>query len=1039
MIDAFESTSRTYPNRAFLTFVDASGAEASYTYRQTRLLAAAIARRLRGKGVRAGDYVSVDLPNCAEYVLLALAAAYGSFTLVCLNNRLTETEKITRLLELEREGMRVAYRIDAPRAQRLLTQAKSTLKGEVKRGTRIIMGAERDAVNDVIHFAEREAHLFNANRRALVMFTSGTTGKAKAVALTWRQLIDSAKASNRVLSVRGEGMWQAALPLYHIGGFQMLVRSVENWTPLRLYERFDARLILEDARKHGATHISVVDKMLRDLLAAEETALRAEPAEPSVAGRGTERGANAGPRENPAGALAAYRCILLGGGPLNASTVARSLEAGVRVYASYGMTETASQVASTLVTPAFTGGLKLLPGYSARIVDPDEQGFGRLAVRGPGVFSGYLNAHAAFTVDGYFLTGDTAALYDGAVYVRERTSDMFVSGGENVYPAEIAAALVQVPGVADAHVFGAPDETWGRRPVAIVERAAEGCAAVAALADVRAGAAAAANVRAAGAVGVANASSASIASDAANAMDTSPSTPPLTPASLREALSPKLSKLYMPKHFCLADELPRSGIGKIDRRAAESLYENRLEIDHVALYHVRLPFKQPFKTARGTLTERDTLIVEVIDRQGRSGLGECVAFTTDWYLPETLGQDARVLRSLLIPLVCDTAFLHPREVSRLFAAYPEAVAHPMACAALEMALWDLYGKIVGKPLWRLMNEEYAQLGGKLLKAQGDFAGQAGGWHKGQPAAGAAAGGFGVASDSARPASASFAAHSARKRVPAGAVVGMGSPAETVAAVRACVNAGYTRVKLKIAPGQGLASVRAVREAFPKLLITLDANQSFPLRALDELREYDNLNISWIEEPVSLAGASAGASAISAGAVSPAASPGASADSSASATPSSSAFLRLASLQRTIQTPVCLDESFANAAGAYRALTFPELRCIAVKLGKFGGIQPAFEFACHAHALGREVWMGGMYDTGISKRAHAAFQTLPGITVPGDVGATSRYFDTDITSPPYEVDRGCVVLNEKGYESGLGCALDRKALAKVLVKRIVLGK
>ena len=76
----------------------------------------------------------------------------------------------------------------------------------------------------------------------------------------------------------------------------------------------------------------------------------------------------------------------------------------------------------------------MLPGYEARIVDPDAQGFGRLAVKGPGVFEGYLNARAAHTVDGFFLTGDTAALAAGRLYVKERTTDMFVSGGENVYP-----------------------------------------------------------------------------------------------------------------------------------------------------------------------------------------------------------------------------------------------------------------------------------------------------------------------------------------------------------------------------------------------------------------------------------------------------------------------------------------------------------------------------------------------------------------------------------------------------------------------------
>ena len=302
--------------------------------------------------------------------------------------------------------------------------------------------ARQDAVESVIHFAERGAHVFDHGAVAVVMFTSGTTGRSKAVPLTWDNLCNSAAVSNAALNRRGEGLWQAALPLYHVGGLQMVVRSFLNANPFILYERFDARRVLADAARRGATHISVVDKMLQDMLAAPN-----------------------------ADQLRRYVCILLGGGPLNAQTLGSALAARARVYASYGMTETSSNIANSLVTPGFTGGMQLLSGYEARIVDAGPDGFGRLAVRGPGLFSGYLNARAAYTADGFFLTGDTAAIApDGKLYVKERTDDMFVSGGENVYPAEIREKLLRVPGVADAYIFGAPDEKWGRRPVGFIER-----------------------------------------------------------------------------------------------------------------------------------------------------------------------------------------------------------------------------------------------------------------------------------------------------------------------------------------------------------------------------------------------------------------------------------------------------------------------------------------------------------------------------------------------------------------------------------------
>ena len=114
--------------------------------------------------------------------------------------------------------------------------------------------------------------------------------------------------------------------------------------------------------------------------------------------------------------------------------------------------------------------MKLLPGYQAHIVGASDSGFGSLAVKGPGVFEGYLNTRDARTADGFFMTGDIGAIHNGLLYIKERTDDMFVSGGENIYPEEIRQRLLRMPGVAEVCVVGAPDEKWGRRPVAFVER-----------------------------------------------------------------------------------------------------------------------------------------------------------------------------------------------------------------------------------------------------------------------------------------------------------------------------------------------------------------------------------------------------------------------------------------------------------------------------------------------------------------------------------------------------------------------------------------
>ena len=178
MIDIFESTAQARPDAVFFSFVDRAGEETAYTYRQTRLMAAQLARRLRDKGVFPGDMVAVDLPNCPLYVFLALAAAYGGFGLVALNHRLTDAEKLMRLLELERCGVRIAHRVDAASERRLFDQvSQSLLRGESRTGR--VDDSLGGVVEDAIHFAERAAHTFDAGHRALIMFTSGTTGKPK--------------------------------------------------------------------------------------------------------------------------------------------------------------------------------------------------------------------------------------------------------------------------------------------------------------------------------------------------------------------------------------------------------------------------------------------------------------------------------------------------------------------------------------------------------------------------------------------------------------------------------------------------------------------------------------------------------------------------------------------------------------------------------------------------------------------------------------------------------------------------------------------
>lgn len=913
MIEELEYNAQHQPRKACFHFEGRS-----FVYAQVRLQAAALARALQLQGVRRGSFVAADMGNSPVLVLLVAAAAYGGFRLILLNQRLTEAEKIERLADLENCGIRVVVRLDEAQVVSLL--------GRV--GAKDNRAALRD-------YAERFAAQFSPDDQAVVLFTSGTSGKAKAVSLNWKQLRDAACASNKHLGVKEHEVWQLALPMYHIGGLQIVVRALCAHGSFVLYRRFDAGQIIGDAIDYDVAHISVVDKMLQDLIAEDERQL--SEFHKKTSGLMGRHARDCGSFEDEP-VLSFYRSILLGGAAANPATLQAARASKARVWASYGMTETASHCASSLVDDAFDGRLQLLPGYEAEVLEPDEQGFGLLALKGPGVCEGYINAQADMSDAGFFITGDRARLVGCSLEVAERTEDLFVSGGENIYPAEIEKKLRLISGVSDAYVFSIPDTTWGRRPVACVERA---CGVSGDEPD---------DFRLSSA-----ASAQSFAEGVAAALET------------------VLAKIYRPDEILVLDRFPRHGIGKTDRAALRRIFEQRLRVTKVELMRVNQPLIKPIRTAKTALANRESLIVRIEDAQGNSGLSEGVAFSTPWYLPETLDQDEALLREQLIPRVLSGVYAHPSQVIDALMECAGAAEAPLACAALEPAFWDLYGKIIGKPLWQLLNEP--QVAGMERTDDVQHADSA-------------------AIDT--------------PSVDAGGVLGMLSNEDLAAAAHKAVDQGITRLKLKIAPDCDLEPLRVLRHAAPNIIITLDANQSYEsieeaACAINALSAYKP---ALVEEPLK---------------------PG------RDSRDKRVHFARLAQLQEQISLPICLDESIERPEDLALALEFPQLSCYAVKIAKFGGIAPALEFCRWAGTHDKQIWMGGMYDTSISKRLLAAFQTLPNITLPGDVNAGS-YYPTEISTPPLSISQGKIQLNTPEYPHGLGCVLNDEAIAGVLQEK-----
>jgi O-succinylbenzoic acid--CoA ligase len=292
-----------------------------------------------------------------------------------------------------------------------------------------------------------------------VLYTSGTSGRAKGACLTWSNFSASARAAERRLGDAVCRRWLACMPLFHVGGLSILVRSVLFGGPVRLQPRFDPAAVSDALDGGDIAGISLVPTMLSRLLA--------------------HRGTRAAPR--------GLEVLLLGGAAAAPELVARALATGYPACPTYGLTEATSQVATAAPPRAGAGEpspMLPVPGTEVRILAEGREvpsgTAGEIVVRGPTVMRGYLHddeATARALRDGWLHTGDIGYLdATGGLHVLDRRDDLVVSGGENVYPAEIEAVLLEHSAVEDAGVTGVPDADLGARVVAWVVLKA-GCSA----------------------------------------------------------------------------------------------------------------------------------------------------------------------------------------------------------------------------------------------------------------------------------------------------------------------------------------------------------------------------------------------------------------------------------------------------------------------------------------------------------------------------------------------------------------------------------
>lgn len=258
----------------------------------------------------------------------------------------------------------------------------------------------------------------------LVVYTSGTTGEPKGVRLTRENLEAAARASMDHLDHGPDDTWLAVMPLHHVGGLSILVRSAFAGGAVLLEERFDP-VAVASALRGEATIVSVVPTMLQRLLEVDP------------------------------GPYPRLRAVLVGGGPIPDGLLERAAEAGLPALPSYGMTEAFGQVATLRPGSEPARRAHLLPGVEIRIEED-----GRIAVRGPQVSPGYLGEPDRD--EDWLVTNDLGVLDDeGVLTVLGRADTVIVTGGEKVDPATVERRLVEHPGVEEAVVVGLPDEEWG--------------------------------------------------------------------------------------------------------------------------------------------------------------------------------------------------------------------------------------------------------------------------------------------------------------------------------------------------------------------------------------------------------------------------------------------------------------------------------------------------------------------------------------------------------------------------------------------------
>jgi len=351
-----------------------------------------------------------------------------------------------------------------------------------------------------------------------------------------------------------------------------------------------------------------------------------------------------------------------------------------------------------------------------------------------------------------------------------------------------------------------------------------------------------------------------------------------------------------------------------------------MRIDAIILRELHMPLVRPFETSFGVTRNRRVLLVEV-HSEGLVGWGECTVGERPHFSGESTDSAWGVITQELGPMLAAESPQHGGDCPRIFRRVRD---NRMAKATLENAIWDIEAQREGISLSRL-------LGG------------------------------------------------VRETIPCGVSLGIQpSISELLAVIERELEAGYQRIKLKCKPGWDVEVFERVRNRWPGITLSCDANSAYRLHDADHIQSWDAFDLLMIEQPLW-----------------------------------HDDFYYHSMLQKRMNTAICLDESIHNRRDALAAIEMESCRIINIKLGRVGGFSEAIAVHNAAEERGIPVWCGGMLESGIGRSHNIALSTLENFSLPGDVSASARYFAEDIIEPEVTVSRqGEIAIPDspgRGYE------------------------